>query len=44
LRFAEIGTVFTPDPMLRWHRRLVASKWDDSDRRKKTAVHELPES
>ena len=32
----EIGTIFTPDTLLRWHRRLVAQKWDYSDRRKKT--------
>jgi len=33
----EIGTVFTPDTILRWHRTLVARKWDNSDRRKSTA-------
>jgi transposase InsO family protein len=32
----QIGTVFTPDTILRWHRRLVAEKWDYSQRRKKT--------
>src|SRR6266436_4926178 len=30
----EIGTLFTPDTMLRWHRQLIARKWDYSDRRK----------
>ena len=30
----EIGTVFTPDTILRWHRQLVAKKWDHSDKRK----------
>jgi len=30
----EIGTVFTPDTILRWHRELVAKKWDHSDKRK----------
>jgi transposase len=30
----EIGTIFTPDTILRWHRRLVARKWDYSHRRK----------
>src|ERR1019366_6073752 len=27
----EIGTLFTPDTILRWHRELVAQKWDHSD-------------
>ena len=31
----EITTVVTPDTILRWHRQLVAQKWDYSDRRKK---------
>jgi transposase InsO family protein len=31
---AEVGTVFTPDTILRWHRQLVAQKWDHSDERK----------
>jgi transposase InsO family protein len=31
----EIGCLFTPDTILRWHRRLVAQKWDGSDRRAK---------
>jgi len=31
----EVGTLFTPDTILRWHRQLVAQKWDYSDRRKK---------
>ncbi len=29
----EIGTAFSPDTILRWHRQLVAEKWDYSDRR-----------
>ncbi len=29
----EIGSAFTPDTILRWHRQLVAEKWDFSDRR-----------
>src|SRR5260370_39496340 len=29
-----IGTLVTPDTILRWHRLLVAKKWDFSDRRK----------
>ena len=30
----EITTIVTPDTILRWHRQLVAAKWDYSDRRK----------
>ena len=30
----EIGTLFTPDTILRWHRQLVARKWDHSGKRK----------
>jgi hypothetical protein len=30
---SEIGTLFTPDTILRWHRQLVANKWDYSDRK-----------
>ncbi|QDU82453.1 Integrase core domain protein [Polystyrenella longa] len=26
----EIGTIFTPDTILRWHRELIARKWDYS--------------
>jgi putative transposase len=29
----EIATLFTPDTILRWHRQLVAQKWDHSDKR-----------
>ncbi len=36
-RLEKVGTLFTPDTILRWHRMLVAKKWDYSDRRKKTA-------
>ncbi len=31
----EISTIVTPDTILRWHRQLVAQKWDYSDRRTK---------
>ncbi|MEO2175477.1 MAG: hypothetical protein ABGY96_15405, partial [bacterium] len=31
----EVGTLFTPDTILRWHRTLVAKKWGYSDRREK---------
>jgi putative transposase len=30
----EICAVFTPDTILRWHRELVAQKWDHSDKRR----------
>ncbi len=33
-RLEEFGTLFTPDTILRWHRMLVAKKWDYSERRK----------
>ena len=29
-----IGTLFTPDTILRWHRELVAKKWEHTDKRK----------
>ena len=29
----EVGTLVTPDTLLRWHRLLVAQKWDHSDKR-----------
>ena len=32
---SELTTIVTPDTILRWHRKLVAKKWDYSDRRKK---------
>ena len=31
----KIGSLFTPDTILRWHRQLVARKWDYSDRKEK---------
>jgi len=31
----EIATIVTPDTILRWHRELVARKWDYSERRRK---------
>jgi len=33
-RLEEVGTLFTPDTILRWHRLLVAQKWDHTDKRK----------
>src|SRR3569832_589542 len=29
----DIATIVTPDTLLRWHRDLLARKWDSSDRR-----------
>ena len=29
----EVTTIVTPDTILRWHRQLVAQKWDYSERR-----------
>ncbi len=34
-RLKEIGTLFSPDTILRWHRKLVAQKWDNSERPRK---------
>lgn len=33
----QIATLVTPDTILRWHRRLIARKWDFSNRRQTTA-------
>jgi putative transposase len=33
-RLAELATIVTPDTILRWHRLLVARKWDYSSQRK----------
>ena len=33
-RLAEFATIVTPDTILRWHRLLIARKWDYSARRK----------
>src|SRR5688572_4149926 len=32
---SEITTIVTPDTILRWHRELVAAKWDFSEKRQK---------
>ncbi len=42
-RLQEVGTLFTPDTILRWHRMLVAAKHDYSDRRKKIGRPPLSE-
>ena len=31
---SEVATIVTPDTLLRWHRQLIAAKWDYSHRRK----------
>ena len=31
----ELTTIVTPDTIMRWHRTLVAQKWDYSDRKNK---------
>ena len=31
---SNIATIVTPDTIMRWHRTLVAAKWDYTDRRK----------
>ena len=36
-RLEEVGTLFTPDTILRWHRMLVAEKWNYSERQEKRA-------
>jgi hypothetical protein len=30
----QLTTIVTPDTILGWHRKLVAEKWDDSEKRK----------
>lgn len=32
-RLEEVGTLVTPDTILRWHRTLVANKWNHADKR-----------
>ena len=36
-RLGAIGTLFTPDTILRWHRELIARKWNYSQLRNKRA-------
>jgi putative transposase len=41
-RLEEIGTLVTPDTILRWHRMLVAKKWDYSERGKSRGPPPVP--
>ena len=34
-QLSQVGILFTPDTILRWHRQCVASKWDYSNRKEK---------
>jgi hypothetical protein len=31
---SEVATIVTPDTIFRWHRRLIAEKWDYSAKRR----------
>jgi putative transposase len=42
-RLEEVGTLFTPDTILRWHRMLVAKKWDYSKKRKNVGRPRVPQ-
>ena len=35
-RLKELGAIFSPDTILRWHRQFIAQKWDYSDRSKQS--------
>src|SRR5476651_1445774 len=39
----QIGTLFTPDTILRWHRELVAQKWDHSGKRRSVGRPATPQ-
>jgi putative transposase len=40
---SEISTLFTPDTILRWHRQLVAQKWDYSAKRARAGRPATPQ-
>jgi hypothetical protein len=40
---SEISTLFTPDTILRWHRQLVAQKWDHSAKRARVGRPATPQ-
>ncbi len=35
-QFLEIGTIVTPDTLLRWHRKLIAKKYDGSQSKRRS--------
>ena len=39
----EVAAIVSPDTILRWHRQLVAQKWDYSDRRRKVGRPRISE-
>ena len=39
----QLTTIVTPDTILRWHRELVAQKWDYSDKRKSVGRPRTPQ-
>jgi len=38
-RLEEVGTLVTPKTILRWHRQLIAARWNYSQRRQKPGRH-----
>ncbi|WP_154931626.1 helix-turn-helix domain-containing protein [Gimesia maris] len=43
-RLEQVGTLFTPDTILRWHKKLVTRKWDCSKRgKRKSGRPRLPD-
>jgi len=38
----QVATIVTPDTILRWHRELIAAKWDYSERRMKIGRPAIP--
>ncbi|MGE3408402.1 MAG: hypothetical protein AB7I37_16405 [Pirellulales bacterium] len=38
----QVGTLFTPDTILRWNRMLVAKKWNHADKRKSPGRPPVP--
>jgi hypothetical protein len=39
----DISSLFTPDTILRWHRQLVAQKWDHSAKRARVGRPATPQ-
>ncbi|QDU92408.1 hypothetical protein Pla8534_01560 [Lignipirellula cremea] len=39
----ELTTIVTPDTILRWHRELVAKKWDQSEKPKSVGRRRIRE-